>query len=177
MLSVHSAHTSWLRFRRRRWIACHIKTKPAGQVVVCAFSAGVLYLFNVLCSLDLKIPDILLSVQGKHNLPLRGRCINPFEKTSWGLRKEKRGQRILPPPRFPSLSPVNATTQAPLTSQEVDLCTGSASYGYPAMLNYMVADCRLQGGGQEDSLNITKCTIWGRKPKERKWEGKKETEK
>lgn len=48
--------------------------------------------------------DILLSVQGKCNLPLRGRCTNPLEKTSWGLREEKRGQygpKDNPPPTLP----------------------------------------------------------------------------
>lgn len=91
--------------------------------------------------------DILLSVQGKCNLPLRGRCTNPLEKTSWGLREEKRGQygpKDNPPPHSPSRSPVNATTQVPLTSQEVDLCKQVSSRRYPVMLKQMVADCRLQ---------------------------------
>lgn len=69
------------------------------KVVACSTSRNVCFLwccttvysYKHTMQFD-KSPDILLSVQGKHNLPLRGRCTNPLEKTSWGLRKKKGGQ-------------------------------------------------------------------------------------
>lgn len=128
ILSVNSFHTFFWPAQSQEEITYHRRNQQAARVKMCEFFGWcTMFIYSV--AWQKKNPDILLSVQGKHNLPLRGRCTNPLEKTSWGLRKEKKGgskdERI--PPHFPFLSPVNATTQVPLTSQEVDLCTGSVA--------------------------------------------------
>lgn len=107
---------------------------------------------NILCSLT-KSPDILLFVQRKHYLPLRGRCTNPLEKTSWGLRKKRRGpvrtRRLRtppyppPPPSLPLPSECNNTSPFDISGSRF-FGRGVTSRRYPAMPKQMVADCCLQ---------------------------------
>lgn len=91
-------------------------------------------------------------VQRKRRLPLRGRCTNPLEKTSRGLREEKEGgprrsarlrTPLLPHPTatLPH-SPQWAQQHKPsLTSQEVRFfCTSTFC---AAMPEQMVANCCL----------------------------------
>lgn len=91
-----------------------------------------------------------------------------------GLQKRKNSlEDTTPPPPFSSLSPVNVTTQAPVTSQEVDLCTGSVSYGYPVMQNQMAADSRLQGRKTRAQFNSNLMYYWRKRSDRKKVKGQK----
>lgn len=104
---------------------------------------------NTLYSLT-KVPISCSFVQRKRRLPLRGRCTNPLEKTSWGLwkKKKKRGANKncktedTPTPTFPH-SPQWAQQHKPsLTSQEVWFFWTSTFC--LTMPEQMVANCCLQ---------------------------------
>lgn len=109
--------------------------------------------------------DILPSVQRKRSRSMRGRCTDPLEKTSWGLRTERTGLvriRGYPPtpPHIPSLSPVNAATQVPLTSQEVDPRTGSAPDAAPWCWSRWQPIVVSSGGGGRTGRDVTGGHSW-----------------
>lgn len=135
---------------------------------------------NTLCSSTLKNPDILLS-------SFAWEIYQFLRENILGPQRKKGGQRIHPPPPRPppilsSLSPMNTTTQVPLTSQEVELFLGSVLCGCPAISNQKAADCHLQGrrtrewnkscsngeegGGGEEGVTGRK---WRRKMRRKSW--------
>lgn len=127
--------------------------RTGGRVFIS--SPGCTVHINTLYSLT-KVPISCSFVQRKRRLPLRGRCTNPLEKTSRGLReKKKRGanknwktENPPPPPQTPQTptfphSPQWAQQHKPsLTSQEVWFFWTSTFC--PVMPEQMVANCCLQ---------------------------------
>lgn len=100
---------------------------PKSQVEVCVLCCCTPQIHHRVISCSLCEDTVFLCVG------------DSLEKTTWGLRKREAGKRedrgCAPPPyNLSSLSLANATTQASLTSQEVNLCKGVRSRCLSVML-------------------------------------------
>lgn len=99
---------------------------PKSQVEVCVLCCCTPQIHHRVISCSLCEDTVFLCVG------------DSLEKTTWGLRKREAGKLedrgCAPPYNLSSLSLANATTQASLTSQEVNLCKGVRSRCRSVML-------------------------------------------